>query len=447
MASHMDFLYPNLSSTSDLPAYSLTPCDRLALPSYSFELAYGEQSLGHTPRSRSSRPPPTSTFIRNAGKTTIILNEQEEGVSNPTYGRHGLVHGAVVLEQPHTVIRVVMKIEGKLDILTSERGGETVKMLSESYTLFCNSTSQEACHGQLAFSAMLPTHFKHGDQEFPLPPSYHNHLEGISTLMVRSLYNVHFIITRIRHKKLEMFPKTKHIYVPFQYVPRTRAHRPIIPRPCFFSSVKTSPEEWYQAVTTLKARPNAKIKPVTCHLFIPAGRVYGLTDTIPFHIQLSGSICTLSDLFSASTLDRVTSFDSQNTVVSNKASSTKPLLRVYILRQISIATKGESIWRNIVLREGTINPLPPHLSNCCTSTESCRDGHVDWEGELKPGEADDITCGGFNAANVQAKDFIALALSPPNLKPSPLLELQMTIPIRLVTDSWGDLTLLDTAGI
>lgn len=45
------------------------------------------------------------------------------------------------------------------------------------------------------------------------------------------------------------------------------------------------------------------------------------------------------------------------------------------------------------------------------------------------------------------QDFIALALSPPNLKPSPLLELQMTIPIRLVTDSWGDLTLLDTAGI
>lgn len=128
-----------------------------------------------------------------------------------------------------------------------------------------------------------------------------------------------------------------------------------------------------------------------------------MTDTIPFHIQLAGSTCTLSDLFSASNLDRVTSLDSQNTVVSNKSTPTKPLLRVYILRQISVTTQGQNVWRNVVLREGTVNPLPPHLSSCCTTTQGCRDGHVDWEGELKAAEENDITVGGFNAANVHVK--------------------------------------------
>lgn len=88
-----------------------------------------------------------------------------------------------------------------------------MKMLNESYTLFDSCSSREGCQDQLVFSSVLPTHFKHNDKEFPLPPSYHQHLDGISTLMVRSLYNVHFSITRIRHKKLDIFPKTK------QYVP------------------------------------------------------------------------------------------------------------------------------------------------------------------------------------------------------------------------------------
>ena len=56
------------------------------------------------------------------------------------------------------------------------------------------------------------------------------------------------------------------IVIPFKYYPRTRAHRPILRLPTFFSSVKTSPEEWYQAVTCLKTKPNVKVDPIYCHV-------------------------------------------------------------------------------------------------------------------------------------------------------------------------------------
>ena len=167
-------------------------------------------------------------------------------------------------------------------------------------------------------------------------------------------------------------------------------------------------------------RPNAQISPITCHvsptftshpainakslnfkLFIPAGRIYGLTDTIPFHIQLSGYNCTLRDLFSESVLDRVVSVNSDITVASRRAPKTKPLLRVYLLRQISVAMKGENSWKNTVIGEGTIKPMPPESTSCCSSTDPCQEGHIDWDGEVLCGN--DITVGGFNVVNIQVK--------------------------------------------
>ena len=138
-------------------------------------------------------------------------------------------------------------------------------------------------------------------------------------------------------------------------------------------------------------------------LFVPAGRIYALTDTIPFHIQLSGFGCTLRDLFSESVLlDRVMSVDSQNTEASKKAPNTKPLLRVFLLRQMSVTSRSENSWKNNVVGEGTIIPMPPESTSCCSNnTDPCQMAHIDWEGEVRC--ATDITVGGFNAANVQVK--------------------------------------------
>jgi len=90
----------------ELPSYSPSS----PLPSYSCELSCGERRLEHTPRSRSARLQPSSVFLKKAGKTTIILNEQHEGVTVPSYGRQALITGSLVFEQSETILEVVIKV-------------------------------------------------------------------------------------------------------------------------------------------------------------------------------------------------------------------------------------------------------------------------------------------------------------------------------------------------
>lgn len=118
----------------------------------------------------------------------------------------------------------------------------------------------------------MPSTFQHNGQNIPLPPSYNASYYNLPSLFVRAGYQIHFIISRLRHQKVgAVWPKTKQyvcpliqailgdvnihscsILLPFSYVPRTRPHRPIIYSECFFSSIKSTPEEWHQAVSYLK---------------------------------------------------------------------------------------------------------------------------------------------------------------------------------------------------
>jgi hypothetical protein len=76
------------------------------LPSYSFDLACGEQRLQHTPRLSSSRQP-ASVYLKKSGSVTITLDEQEAGIAIPSYGRNALMHGCLALEVPENVLGVV----------------------------------------------------------------------------------------------------------------------------------------------------------------------------------------------------------------------------------------------------------------------------------------------------------------------------------------------------
>jgi hypothetical protein len=98
--------FPLCSPSSELPSYSPSA----PLPSYSCELSCGERLLEHTPRSRSAHVQPSSVFIKKAGKTTIILNEQLEGVTIPSYGRQASITGSLVLEQSESILEVVIKV-------------------------------------------------------------------------------------------------------------------------------------------------------------------------------------------------------------------------------------------------------------------------------------------------------------------------------------------------
>lgn len=183
--------------------------------------------------------------------------------------------------------------------------------------------------------------------------------------------------------------------------------------------MKTSPEEWYQAVTSFKTKPNVQVDPIHCHvgsqrfssltvlsflqLFIPAGRVYSIRDTIPFHVQVSAETCQLTELFSSPFSNRLTSADVCNNRASPNLFAPKPLLRVYLIRQVMIDSKKLTSWRNTVLGEGTISPVPPAFSTCpCATTgPECQERHVDWEGEVRC--RDDIDVGSFGVMHVSVK--------------------------------------------
>ena len=79
--------------TPRLPPYSPST----AAPLYHAEASPDERVLDYAARTR-RRPTPDWTFIKSIRGISVILTEQEQDVSVPTYSRHGTVKGTVLLE-------------------------------------------------------------------------------------------------------------------------------------------------------------------------------------------------------------------------------------------------------------------------------------------------------------------------------------------------------------
>ncbi|KAG6885052.1 hypothetical protein C0993_006280 [Termitomyces sp. T159_Od127] len=247
-----------------LPLY--TPSE--PSPSYSFQPSGGENTLEYTPSQR--RAPPTGIYTRNYDKITITLYGQEDGVDSPIYHQRGHIIGSLLIENPNNVIKVTIQIEGKLDTMNSESGSKSIQLLSISHGLWRKGERLEELSSHLPFSQLIPTGFTYEGVEYPLPPTFQIEQTSTSAFRIRVLYSINICVTRTRNN-MEFLTKSDH------YRPRIRAHRPILPSPHFFSTLKTSPDEWFQ-------------------LFIPSARIYGLVDRIPFHIQLNGPLDALRRL-------------------------------------------------------------------------------------------------------------------------------------------------------
>ena len=74
-------------------------------------------------------------------------------------------------------------------------------------------TPQDPCLSQVPFSITLPSTFQDGDNTPALPPSYHVKKEGLQELLVK--YQLHFIVTRVRHQKLQdnWLKKQQYVYL------------------------------------------------------------------------------------------------------------------------------------------------------------------------------------------------------------------------------------------
>ncbi|KAJ7318171.1 hypothetical protein DFH08DRAFT_790065 [Mycena albidolilacea] len=381
-------------------------------PSYSQDPTHDETRLDLSPRVRRGLLP-TGIFTKVCGSATVVLFDQEPTARVPSYGIHGSVRGSLILEQERSQIcEVVAKLEGRLETATIGSGALTIKVAKITHCLWSSSSSSSACPETVNIACNFPTTFQHNDCEYRLPPSYVARFPGFPSLFAKCTYSLTISITKDR--QLGFLSRTKLIYVPIDYNPQTVPARGIPTSPSFLASVKTMPEEWHQSSFVVNTRSSSNLFSIQCQAFIPSVKVFGLSHTIPLHLQLCGPLSSLREL-----------------VLPSNDREECPV-RVYITRMVTFEHRGKSTWRLHRIGEGSFSPLPPMADyDCRKACDPCVET-LDWNGEIKCDSA--VSIGGFQAAGLTVKDFITLEIIPPKTLLSPLLSTQHAI--RLVTETF-----------
>ncbi|KAK0203548.1 hypothetical protein DFS33DRAFT_1261908 [Desarmillaria ectypa] len=383
-------------------------------PAYSLDPSDGELRIDLTP-ARSANNRFTGNFLKKEGNISIVLTEQQDGCSLPSYGRKGVINGAVFFERRDLVTSVQVKVlEGRMETANHEHGSQVVIFLDETRTLWpVDSANSTAYPSSVPFSLTIPSEFQKGDNKrYELPPSFTASFPELRvsigySLTVRAVEN-HYPLVRF----LRGSPSLR---VVLNYRPRTRPAQPMLSNPAFLSSVKTSPEEWKQSLTTIKPKPNTAAAPIYCSLFIPAVQIFALSDNIPFHVQLTAPLASLRQLFPV-----------PGQVHGNAS------LQVHLVRQVSVEVDRNVSSRNVGIGGGSLRPVPPLASEIQPGLEM--EKHMDWEGELR--SQPDVEVGGFFTAGVSVKDFIIVSLYPPARSDFP--HSRNGVRVRIVTDPWTD---------
>ncbi|KAJ7352247.1 hypothetical protein DFH08DRAFT_775109 [Mycena albidolilacea] len=386
-------------------------------PCYSEDPACDETRLDLSPRN-GTRPLPTGIFTQACGSITVVLYDQEPTTHIPSYRQQGSVRGSLIIEQDLCQIsEVAAKLEGRLEIITTDSGALTIKVFKNTYCLWASSSSSSTFPGAVDITCNFPAAFQHQNREYPLPPSYGAKFPGFPPLFFKCTYSLTISITKDR--RLGFL-----IDIPIEYKPEGPPAHGIPSIPSFLSSLKAVPEEWHQTSFVMKARSSSTLSPIQCQAFIPSARVFGLSDTIPLHLQISGCLSSLRELIPPP---------------SSRSNDEHSPIRVYLTRMVTFEYRGKSTWRIHRIGEGYFSPLPPTVNfdcHCRNPSESCAScvETLDWNGNIKCDSS--IAVGGFQAAGIIVKDFISLEIVPQKAVLSPLLTVQHAIPIRFVTQTF-----------
>ncbi|EAU88939.1 hypothetical protein CC1G_10585 [Coprinopsis cinerea okayama7 len=470
----------SVSPSKSLPPY--TPSQ--PAPLYSDLPNTGEQSLQYTPRVGQSWFLPDGVYTKRQGKTTILLYNQEDNAQTPEYRQSGIVSGCITLHDADRILEVSVLIEGRLDLSVAEStNNTTIKTVHSTTTLWkkqppranrdhngpeSDMVMPSKCPNQLAFAMPLPKNYQDSTGTHPLPPTFQTLDFGQSGIFARSSYRLRITVKRTPKlgSGFSLLEKTKHIFIPFDYWPRTRSQQPISSCNGSLALIKMLPDQWYQSTSTIDVPSprgkNAEFQPVTANIFVPDPRVYALSDSIPFHLQLSGRVDSLRALVAPDTLkDTLTSPNDTHTS-SSRPTSFKPStcikklqgemstsLRVFLLRQIRLEVKGKIRVQNVIIGEAQLEAVPPVMTDSYRLPVDCREEYISWTGTLKVGEGleklmreypllthPDTKTGGFHAGSyLKVNDFVALSVGSSN---PPWKDIRSSIGIKLVTESWDD---------
>ncbi|CDO77139.1 hypothetical protein BN946_scf184657.g14 [Trametes cinnabarina] len=391
-------------STTSLPSY--VPPAFTRIPSYSAEPHEYEQRLAW------SRPPrrPAGDFVKQSkgGNVSLRLFAQEDSVSLPVYGTGEAVEGAVDLAKTEGVNAVEVKvsqgvvqdrsgaelnlpflsiqIEGTLRLIEVAEGGTTThKLCLSKLTLWNKDAGSGPCPSSLNFSLTLPTTFSDGRDTYPLPPTHEVHLSGVPGFDAKVEYGVSATVVKGKTSTLLRLGNST-ISTPFVYHPRSRPASPL-PEPMrqsydTFKFVESP--QWHCWEATMRAK-SASAKDIHCQLYIPATRVFSITQPIPFHIMFSSSAFSLAAYLPYGP-------------TANILSPSKHFTHIRVLRQSVVDVRNAMVLG--------------------TKTDIWR---VDVIGE----------------ADFRHSDFIELSMVPPEPSKAPFREMRLVIPIRLVTDPWS----------
>ncbi|KAJ7665715.1 hypothetical protein B0H17DRAFT_284843 [Mycena rosella] len=374
-------------------------------PIYSETPGSTERILQHTPLPHHSRL--TGKFIRTEHIITVVLDGQKENCRWPSFGRGALLSGTLLLDSHETVTTVSIKFQGILESLSLTTGYSRSKVVDQLSSVYIKGGSQGRCPSAIPFSHRFPSTFKHNGSNYPLPPSCDITLPEGSFL--KCTYSLTVTVTAPVHRSIPFFSKDRSLVIELEYRQRTRPSRPRISEPSLLSTIKTCPEEWLQLPVALTAGPDSRASDVYCDLFVPSVGVFGITETVPFHLQLSGSFGSLRELFLLrSNLERST--------------PSQPI-RVYLLRQIVVAAAKI----NTILGEGSLKSIPPAIYDLPSKFEPA----LNWEGEI---QLQDLTTPTFDAGTFSVMYLIAVELSPPET--STMNRAHYGYPIKLTTDTW-----------
>ncbi|CAK5274423.1 unnamed protein product [Mycena citricolor] len=204
-----------------LPSYpisgNLAPTQ---VPTYSRNLRQGEVLLQRSPPGRRRS---TSDYVRKCGRETLILHDQLDSRADPDapqYGPGAQMTGTVLVEQPESVLSVVVQIRGRIEAALRLRGCVTLVTVRETQKLWPASASAaqgdaSVCPMRLPFLFVLPARFQRAERHamYDLPPTYEVSLPGLSA---KSGYHVVVVVTRKDHLH-HLHVSNKTMSVPFMY--------------------------------------------------------------------------------------------------------------------------------------------------------------------------------------------------------------------------------------
>ncbi|KAJ7463849.1 hypothetical protein B0H11DRAFT_1815317 [Mycena galericulata] len=398
---------------SALPPY--TPSS--VVPSYSSAPGSDEVVVAHNPRSKSRVF--TGTLKKQSGRDTLVLANQDASAAVPTYGRNAVIAGFVSVEDREKVSQVVLQVRGKIEAKLADRGSNSKTIIDDAYTLWSAQDSDAACPSNVPFAAILPSNFRDGTATHALPPTYNVTSIAYGGVSVKVEYSLSVVVTRTRGRKLAFIFAKNTTTMPFNYCPRARPGRPIQPPVSdFLADVKLMPEEWRQTTTTGKPHPKSALEAVDIHLFIPAAEVFALRDTIPLHVQLTGSVPSLRQFLPDPDL---------------APASPQPIVQVLLLRQLLVTVNGCPEPCRLTLGTTALSSTPPGATAAAGPATTAG---LDWAGELRCMAGVDV--GSFDAGVVKVQDFIVVDIIPPAEATAQFPRLRHSHPVRLVTDSWPD---------